>query len=345
MKHQIKWLFVLLVVLILGACGGADQAGNDEAEAADGDPIELKVGVVVGDWSPHYKAAEAWAEKLEEESAGNIKLKVFPDGQLGGEREMFEAVQNGSLDVGIISSSVYSSFEPKLSVLDIPFLVSDFDEAEKLMEGPVGEELDKLLLNKGIRNLAWAHNDFRVITNNKQPISKPEDLSDVKMRVPESKVLADWYKEMGTMAVPMPFPDIYTALQQKVVDGQDNGPILSFAAKFFEHQQYLTVSNHQYSPAGFFFSEAVWETLSADQQEILQSTALEAAEVEKQAIREFNETAIKSMEEAGVETTYLEGEAIQAFQATTEPFLDDIREIAGDELMDLVLKEAEYESQ
>lgn len=344
MKRSIGWV-MLVFVLTLGACGAKDTADDTKAEASDGETLELRVGVVVGDWSPHYKAAEAWAKQLDEESDGKIKLKIFPDGQLGGEREMFEAVQKGSLDVGLLSSSVYSAFEPKMSVLDIPFLVSDFDEAEKLMAGPVGEELDKLLLANGVRNLAWAHNDFRIITNNKQPIEKPEDLSAVKMRVPESKVLADWYKELGTMAVPMPFPDIYTALQQKVVDGQDNGPILSFAAKFFEHQKYLTVSNHQYSPIGFLFSDSVWAKLTDQQKELLESTAAEAAEIEMQAIREFNETAIKSMEEAGLETTYLDGEQLKAFKETTMPFLDDIRTVAGDELMDLVLKEAGYESQ
>lgn len=332
-----------IAVLLLGACNGESAGEEGEANAAEGGELELRVGVVVGDWSPHYKAAEAWAEQLDEESGGTIKLKVFPDGQLGGEREMFEAVQNGSLDVGLLSSSVYSAFEPKMSVLDIPFLVSDFDEAEELMAGPVGEELNKLLLENGVRNLAWAHNDFRVITNNKQAIGHPDDLSAVKMRVPESKVLADWYKELGTMAVPMPFPDIYTALQQKVVDGQDNGPILTFAAKFYEHQTHLTVSNHQYSPIGFLFSESVWKTLSEEQKELLQSTAIEASEIEKKAIRDFNKTAIQSMEEAGLETVYLEGEALEDFKETTAPFLEDIRNIAGDELMDLVLKEAGYE--
>ena len=343
MKRILLLMVMIFGVVLLTACGNEETESVTGASGDTVEPLELRVGVVVGDWSPHYQGAQAWADALDEKTDGQIKLTVFPDGQLGGEREMLEAVQNGSLDIGLISSSVYSVFEPKMSVIDIPFLVSSFDEAEALMDSEAGEELSALMLEKGIRNLAWGHNDFRVITNNKQAIEKPEDLSGIKMRVPESKVLADWYSELGTMATPMPFPDIYAALQQGVVDGQDNGPILSYAAKFFEHQDYLTVSNHQYSPIGFFISESVWSGLSESQKEALEETAKEAAEVERQAIREFNETSITAMEEAGVETFHPSEEERAVFKETTTKFIDQIREEAGEDLTNLVLQEAGYE--
>lgn len=330
--------------ILLAACSGDESGAEGEASGGgDGETVELRLGVVVGDWSPHYKGAQAWSDSLSEKTDGRIQLTVYPDGQLGGEREMMEAVQNGSLDIGLISSSVYAAFEPEMSVIDIPFLVSSFDEAEELMDGPAGEELTSIMQENGLRNLAWGHNDFRVITNNKQAIESPEDISNLKMRVPESKVLADWYTELGAQATPMPFPDIYTALQQGVVDGQDNGPILSFAAKFYEHQDFLTVSNHQYSPIGFFISEQTWEKLSDEDKEIMEETAIEAAEVERQAIRKFNETAITSMEEAGLETFYPTEEDIERFKETTNPFINQIRQEAGDDLVDLVLQEAGYE--
>lgn len=330
-------------IILLTACGNEETEGATGTSGDSVEPLELRVGVVVGDWSPHYQGAQAWADALDEKTDGQIKMTVFPDGQLGGEREMLEAIQNGSLDIGLISSSVFSVFEPKMAVIDIPFLVSSFDEAETLMDSKAGEELSALMLEKGIRNLAWGHNDFRVITNNKQAIEKPEDLAAVKMRVPESKVLADWYSELGSMATPMPFPDIYAALQQGVVDGQDNGPILSYAAKFFEHQDYLTVSNHQYSPLGFFISESVWSGLSDAQKEALEETAKEASEVERQAIREFNETSIAAMEEAGVETFKPNEEERAAFKETSSIFIDQIRKEAGEDLTNLVLQEAGYE--
>lgn len=355
-----KWwlLFsVLIALVIFSACGGksdstpVDQDG-DEAEGTeevssddvttDYEEMELRVGLVVGDWSPHYQAVEAWSEILEEETDGKISLAIYPDGQIGGEREMMEAVQNGTLDIGLLSSVVYANFEPKMSVLEIPYLVSTFDEAEALMDGEVGEKLSELMLGKGIRNLAWAHNDFRIISNNKNEIKSPNDLSGVKMRVPESKILADWFQKQGSLATPMPFPDIYTALQQGVVDGQDNGPILTFAAKFFEHQDYLIVSNHQYSPVGFFISEKLWETLPENVQDLLATTALDAAQIEREAIRNMNEHAINSMEEAGVNVYYPEDEDLDKFKETTDPFIEEIREIAGDELTDFVLEKAGY---
>ncbi|WP_203341077.1 TRAP transporter substrate-binding protein [Planococcus beijingensis] len=343
MKRILLMMVMAFGIILLTACGNEETEGATGTSGDSVEPLELRVGVVVGDWSPHYQGAQAWADALDEKTDGQIKMTVFPDGQLGGEREMLEAIQNGSLDIGLISSSVFSVFEPKMAVIDIPFLVSSFDEAETLMDSKAGEELSALMLEKGIRNLAWGHNDFRVITNNKQAIEKPEDLAAVKMRVPESKVLADWYSELGSMATPMPFPDIYAALQQGVVDGQDNGPILSYAAKFFEHQDYLTVSNHQYSPLGFFISESVWSGLSDAQKEALEETAKEASEVERQAIREFNETSIAAMEEAGVETFKPNEEERAAFKETSSIFIDQIRKEAGEDLTNLVLQEAGYE--
>lgn len=343
MKRILLMMVTLFGIVLLAACGSDETGSTTGASGDTAEPIELRVGVVVGDWSPHYKGAQAWADALDEKTDGQVKLTVFPDGQLGGEREMLEAVQNGSLDIGLISSAVFAVFEPKMAVIDIPFLVSSFDDAEALMDSEAGEELSALMLEKGVRNLAWGHNDFRVITNNKQAIEKPEDLSTIKMRVPESKVLADWYSEVGAMATPMPFPDIYAALQQGVVDGQDNGPILTYAAKFFEHQDYLTVSNHQYSPLGFFISEKVWTELSDVQKEALEETAKEASEVERQAIREFNETSVTAMEEAGVETFHPSEEERDAFKETSAKLIDQIREEAGEDLTNLVLEEAGYE--
>jgi len=348
MRNFLLMMIVSLALIALAACGGSgeteseDEGATEDSGTSEMEEVELKVGLVVGDWSPHYKAAEAWSEALDEQSDGKVKLTIYPDGQLGGEREMMEAVQNGTLDIGLLSSVVYANFEPKMSVLEIPYLVSTFEEAEALMDGEVGEKLSELMLENGIRNLAWAHNDFRIITNNKTEITTPDDLSGVKMRVPESKILTDWFQDEGALATPMPFPDIYTALQQGVVDGQDNGPILTFAGKFFEHQDYLTVSNHQYSPIGFFISEETWSGLSEDVQELLASTAIEAAEIEKEEIRNMNEHAIQSMEEAGLDVFYPEAEDLEKFKETTDPFIEEIRSIVGDELTDFVLEEAGY---
>lgn len=145
---RILLLMLMFGVVLLTACG-SEETGDTTGDSGDAiDPLELRVGVVVGDWSPHYQGAQAWADALDEQTDGQIQMTVFPDGQLGGEREMLEAIQNGSLDVGLISSSVFSVFEPKMAVIDIPFLVSSFDEAEALMDSEAGEELSALMLEK-----------------------------------------------------------------------------------------------------------------------------------------------------------------------------------------------------
>ncbi len=349
-----KWpyiLFLMLGILMLSACGdeGKSEADNNKANidaTADSGELEelsLRLGLVVGNWSPHYTGAEAFAEALERETGGKITLQIFPDGQLGGEREMFEAVQSGSLDIGLVSSVVYGSFEPKLTVIDIPYLVSTFEEAETLMDSEVGDKMNEALEAIGIHNLGWGHNDFRIITNNSKAIKEPADLKGIKMRVPESKVLTDWFKSEGALSTVMQFPDIYTALQQGVIDGQDNGPILSYAAKFFEHQKYVTVSNHQYSPVGFLMNSSKWASYSNEAKAVIEKAAAEAVKAERQAIRDFNETAINEMDEAGLEVHYLTDEEKDTFKKSTASFIDQIRASAGDELVDLAIKTAGFE--
>lgn len=322
---------IMLITLTLVACGNGD---------AEGDTKELRVGIVVGDWSNQYAGLDEWAKKVENETNGSVKLTIYPDGQLGGEREMLESVQNDSLDIAIVSSFVYGNFVPEAAVIDIPYLVSDYDEAEKLFDGPFGQRVREIMTENGMRNLAWGHNDFRVFGNSKHTIESPEDLSGLKMRVPESKLTSDWYASLGASPTTMPFTDVYTALQQGVVDGQESGAFMVYSTNFYDYQPYLTVSNHQYSPVGYFVSDSAWEKLSEGEREILTTTALETAEINREFTRKTTQEALDDMEDEGVEITILSDESLNQFRETNDEIIEAAREIAGDEITDLILEES-----
>lgn len=342
MMKRIVVLLSALFMLVLAACGGEDNTSNENGtnEASNESELDLKVGIVVGDWSNQYAGLDEWVELVEEETDGRIKLTIYPDGQLGGERELLESVQNNTLDIGVVSSFVFANFVPETAVIDIPYIVSNFDDAEALFDGPFGDRVSEVMTEKGLRNLAWGHNDFRVFANNKHAIESPDDLSGLKMRVPESNITSEWYQSLGASPTTMPFTDVYTALQQGVVDGQESGPFMVYSAKFYEYQKHLTTSNHQYSPIGYFISDDAWNKLSADDQEIISTTVLKAAELNRENTRETAQKALEQMEAEGVEITTLTDEALQQFRETNKPLIEKARGIAGDELTDLILEES-----
>lgn len=330
-------LFVSLLGLLLVACSSGSSGEGEGNASSSGETIVIKGGLTVGDWAPHHVALAKLKEVVEGNS-DDMVVEIYPDSQLGGEREMLEGVQQGSLEFAAISSSVFAAFDERFTAIDIPYLVTNFDEAEEMMDGPVGEELETMFEEIGMKVLAWAHNDFRIISNSVRPLHHPDDLNGIKMRVAESQVLTSWYTNQGALSTTLPFPDVYNGLQQGVVDGQDNGPILTFASKFTEHQDYVTVTNHQYSPIGFFINLDLWNSLSVEQQEVLQLAANEAAIAEREAIKEFRDMSFQEMENEGVEVIHLSEDELEPWVQTREEIIEELSN-KDNPLLDLVLEE------
>lgn len=327
--------------MLFAACSNGNGENTTVDTTAESDEeIILKTGITVGDWAPHYEALST-LEELVEENSDSMVVEGYPDGTIGGEREMLEGVQQGTLEIGLISSSVFAAFDDRFTAIDIPYLVSDFEEAEAMIDGPIGEKMEEMFEEIGMKVLAWGHNDFRIISNDVRPIVSPEDLNGIKMRVPESQVLTEWFSDLGALTTNLPFPDVYNALQQGVADGQDNGPILTYAANFTDHQQYVTISNHQYSPIGFFINLDLWNSLSEEQQNVLKEASQEAAMIERDAIKEFNEMVINEMEESGVEVTYLSDEELTKWIETGKNVADRLSG-GNNPLLDIVLEEVDF---
>ncbi len=249
----------------------------------------------------HYGVgADAFIKKLEELSGGEWSGKQAPAGVLGGERDMIEGLQIGSLDVVITSSGPLGNFVPEVYALDLPFLFRDYDHARNTLDGEIGQELLKKIDENNLVGLAWSENGFRHITNSKHPVKTPEDLKGLKLRTMENKVHMAAFEEMGASPTPMAFPELFTALQQGVVDGQENPITVITATKFWEVQDNLSLTGHVYSPVAVLASPALIEGLSDEQKAWFYEAAKASAVATRAEVNRLENEGVALLQEKGM---------------------------------------------
>jgi tripartite ATP-independent transporter DctP family solute receptor len=234
------------------------------ATAADAQQ-RIVIGTTTTATSHYGVGAEAFIAKLAELSNGAFVGEQAPGGQLGGERDLIEGLQIGSVDMAISSTGPLGNFVPEVFALDLPFLFRDYDHARKVLDGEIGKELLAKIDENNLVGLAWAENGFRHVTNSQRPIRTPEDLAGVKLRTMENRVHMAAFSGMGASPTPMAFPELFGALQQGVVDGQENPITVIAASKFWEVQKHVSLTGHVYSPAIFLASPALINGLTDEQ--------------------------------------------------------------------------------
>ena len=241
----------------------------------------LKIGYSNALNSHYGMGAVAFCDGIEKGTQGRYKCQQFPNNALGGEREMIEAVQLGTQDVANVSTGALGNFVPETKIVDIPFLFRDYDHARKVMDGPIGQDLLKKMTAKGIVGLAWTENGFRHITNSKRAINNADDAKGLKLRTMENKVHMEGYKTFGILPTPMAWPEVFTALQQGTVDGQENPIPVILSNKLSQVQKHLSLTNHVYSPAVLVLTPAIWRKLSDADKLVFQDAAKSAATVQR----------------------------------------------------------------
>ena len=230
----------------------------------------MRISISVAQNSHQGVAIDTFAKEVEKRTAGRYKVQTFYSGSLGGERESIEAVQLGTQALAFSSSGPVPNFVPETKILDIPFLFRDKAHARAVLDGPIGQELLAKFDAKGFKALAWGENGMRHMTNSKRSINGPEDVKGLKMRTMENPVHVAAYKGLGIVTTPMAFPEVFTALQQGTVDGQENPLSVIMASKFDQVQKYLTLTGHVYSPGIFLMNKEAFDKLSpADKQAFL----------------------------------------------------------------------------
>jgi tripartite ATP-independent transporter DctP family solute receptor len=275
-----------------------------------------------------------FGEVLEELSGGEMTAIQHPAAALGGEREMIEAVQIGALDMVITSTGPLPNFVPETQVLDLPFLFRDYDHARGVLDGELGQELLAKVEEAGFKPLAWTENGFRHITNSQRPIKTPEDLAGLKIRTMENPIHLKAFEALGAAPTPMSFAELFTALQQGVVDAQENPIVVISVSNFSEVQDHLTLSGHLYSPAIILMSQSFWDGLSEEQQGWVMQAAEASVGVTRDRVSELEETGVDKLREEGMEVVTEIDRG--AFEAAVQPAYEQYTSQFGDELIERI---------
>ena len=268
-KISICGLIAIAFLALMSVTPATVQAGPTVIKLAHVDPEDVFI-------SKKGAAARAFKDIVEAETSGSIKVQLFAAGQLGGERELIESTKLGTIQMSMVSGAIAGYFKPAM-VLDIPYLFSSAPVAWKVLDGPFGQELGDAILKKtGMRVLAYGETGFRNFTNSKRPIKSPADLKGLKIRVMETPLYVTMVKSLGAAPTPISWPEVYTSLQQGVVDGQENPVSVILQAKFSEVQKYLTLDGHTYGADFILINDRFYQKLSADQRGIIQRAAIVA---------------------------------------------------------------------
>ncbi|RKQ35822.1 TRAP transporter substrate-binding protein [Oceanobacillus halophilus] len=302
MKKKLGALLMMVVVLmVLAACGGG-EADESSGSADDGEVYTLQAGHSLPDDHPYHLGFLEMAEKVEERTDGRVKIEVFPFSEIGAERELTEGLTLGTVDLAVSSTAPVTNFVPELAVLDVPFIFNDRDSAVDVLNGEIGDELFQAMDDQGIIGLSWGENGYRHVTNALHPVEKPEDLSGLKIRVQENEIHLAAFEELGAQPTPMAWTEALTALQQGVVDAQENPAIVADQYKLYEsNQEYMTLTGHVYSVAVYMMSKQTYEELPEDLRDIVLEEGQKIGAMERDMIVEMEQESLKTLEEQGVE--------------------------------------------
>lgn len=291
----------------------------------------LRIGYATSPTSHYGVGSTVFCEEIEKGTQGRYTCQQFPSSALGGEREMIESVQLGTLDLVNTSTGPLGNFVPEVQIVDIPFLFRDYDHARKVMDGEVGQGLLAKMKEKGLIGLAWTENGFRHMTNNIRPIVQAQDASGLKMRTMENRVHMDGYKTFGILPTPMAFPELFTALQQGTVDGQENPIPVILASNFSQVQRHLSLTNHVYSPAVLILSPSVWNKLSDADKQIFLDAAKAASTAQRQKVNQDEADGIAKLRQDGMQVVeQVNGESFR--QAVAPAYAEFAKQFGEDNI-------------
>ncbi|UGA54876.1 TRAP transporter substrate-binding protein [Vibrio sp. VB16] len=270
-------------------------------------------------------------KEVEARSNGEIKINIYPQGQLGNDKQMIDGSRSGILDIAMVGLNNYSGLLPESSAFTLPFMFPNRETAYKVLDGAPGQEILQKMEKFGLKGLGYPENGYRNMTNNDKPIRVPADVEGLQMRVNGSKALNDMFKELGANPLQLPIAELYTALETGVVDSQDHPIGVTLSFKFYEVQKYLSLTQHAYSPLVLTMNLKKFDKLSADEQSIITDVAAEAVAMQRQLSIEKEDKMIAELEAGGMEVNRdVDG---AAFQKAIAPVWKAFIEVNGDEMV------------
>lgn len=328
-KRNIFIVMLLILSTVLAACGGSDSSSGE------GKQHKLKMSVTVSESSTWYEAAKKLADDVAKETDGRITIEVYSNEQLSGgdSGKAVEGLAKGSIDLTFNSTIIYSILDPRFGVASAPFLFKNHNEVDKVFNGEGGEMIKEILAEKGVQALGYGENGFRQLTNSKREIKSPEDLKGLKIRIPGITMYTDLYRALGTDPATMTFSEVFTALQQGTIDGQENPIDVISSSKLEEVQTYLTLWNYSYDPLVLGMNKKLYDSLSEEDREMFDRLGKEAAAYQVKIAREKEATQLEDLKSKGM-IAYTPTEAeIEAFKNASQTIYDKYKDIWGEDLL------------
>lgn len=280
---------------------------------------------------PQAQGAQKFADLVTAKTNGRIAVRLFPGGTLGGDLQTVSALQGGTVEMTVLNAGILSAQAKEFGIYDFPFLFASPQEADAITDGPFGKKLLDKLLAKNLVGLGYWELGFRNLTNSKRPITKAEDIAGLKIRVIQSPIYIDMFNALGANAVPMPFPELYTAMEQKAVDGQENPFSTILSSKFSEVQKYLTVTRHMYNPQAVIMSKKFWDSLSPTDQKAVTEAMAEATTFQRGVSRVQANVALEDLKKAGMQVTEFPAAEVDKLRAKVKPVVEKHSDKVGAE--------------
>ncbi|CAN7159270.1 MULTISPECIES: TRAP transporter substrate-binding protein [unclassified Acidovorax] len=280
---------------------------------------------------PQAQGAQKFADLVAAKTNGRIAVKLFPGGTLGGDLQTVSALQGGTVEMTVLNAGILSAQTKEFGIYDFPFLFASPQEADAVTDGPFGKKLLDKLQAKNLVGLGYWELGFRNLTNSKKPITKAEDIAGLKIRVIQSPIYIDMFNALGANAVPMPFPELYTAMEQKAVDGQENPFSTILSSKFAEVQKHLTITRHMYNPQAVIVSKKFWDSLNPADQKAVTEAMAEATTFQRSVSRSQADVALEELKKAGMQVTEFSPAEVDKLRAKVKPVVEKHSDKVGAE--------------
>lgn len=321
-----KIVNAVAMALALAGVAGAVQA-------ADYKPRIIRFGYGLAEDSNQGRAVKFFSEDLAQRTGGKLKAKGFASATLGGDIQMQNALIGGAQEMMVGSTATLVGVVKDFGVYDLPFLFNNEQEADAILDGPFGRKLADKLQEKGLVGLVYWENGFRNLTNNKRPITKMEDLQGIKLRVMQNPVYIDMFNSFGANAVPLAFSELFTALETKTVDGQENPVNTIQSSKFYEVQKYLSLTKHVYSPWIVLASKKWWDGLSADEKKALNESAIASRDFERKDSRAEAIKAVDFLKSKGMQVSVVSDAELARMREKAKPATEKFAADGGADLV------------
>ena len=329
-------LAVVMATALFAGCGTDKKPAAKEA-APTKKVIRISIGL--NEQHPEYLGLKKFKEIVESKTSGRYDVQPYANAQLGDDVKATEALRGGTLEMTGPSSSPLAGISKELMVFDLPFLFPNTKVAYQVMDGPVGQKILDSLDSKGLKGLAYWENGFRHLTNSVRDVKTPADAKGLKIRTMQNPIHLSTWKAMGANPTPMPFSEVFTAMQQKTIDGQENPVPTIFLSKYNEVQKYCTLTGHVYTPHLLLISKKVWDGLSKEDQKTFQDAAYAARDYVRTISKEMNDSQVVKLRQAGMTVTELTPDQQKAFQDAVKPVYDEYSDKIGKQLVDEIRAE------